>query len=366
MFTHSGTASPAYHLKCASKKYNHCLFNFHSNFLTTAHFDVNDKPHLNMSDQEDFVESLPSAEPQQPQQQHMEAQHGNYPNSWPQHMQLHAQAFLHAQNASEGHRPVQTYPVPQLTTPNGLPPPYLQVYNPVYYSPTYQFPAYQSPQTHDNFLAMQTQQSPLSASQSSSTYATCPWSRSRSHIAPNPWLEFVNNLPWLVNHEIPTEDRTCPFCWGEFGMDLVYEEESSDSDSLWKSDTRDEHHGWPQFDGNGMVGQIVAPTLNGAMSGPHITNPDPPSAAGDEFDDEDVKPPRLMEEQKSLRRQMRRQLREWGHETEKENVGKKHYAVRLSCGHLYGHMCLVKMVESGEKVCPKCRKDIVEPKIYEK
>ncbi|KAJ4369476.1 hypothetical protein N0V86_009311 [Didymella sp. IMI 355093] len=251
----------------------------------------------------------------------------------------------------------------QFTTPNGLPPPYLQVYNPVYYSPTHLFPTYQCLQTPDNFPATQTQQSPLSASPSSSTYATFPWSRSRSPITRKvDWVEFVNNLPWLVNHEILMEDRTCPFCWGEFGMDLIYKEESSDSDSLWESDTRHEYHGWSQFCDDSVVGQIVAPTLNGAMSGLHITNPDPPSAAGGEFDDEDVKPPMLTEEQKSLRRQLRRQLYECDHETETENVGKKHYAVRLSCGH----MCLVKMLESGEKVCPKCRKDIVEPKICEK
>jgi hypothetical protein len=33
--------------------------------------------------------------------------------------------------------------------------------------------------------------------------------------------------------------------------------------------------------------------------------------------------------------------------------------VKLPCGHLFGHTCLIKIVDSGEKLCPKCRKAMV-------
>ena len=48
--------------------------------------------------------------------------------------------------------------------------------------------------------------------------------------------------------------------------------------------------------------------------------------------------------------------REWHQRTKAE---KSHDAVKLPCGHLFGHMCLVTIVKSGERLCPKCRKIMV-------
>lgn len=88
---------------------------------------------------------------------------------------------------------------------------------------------------------------------------------------------------------------------------------------------------------------------------------------GYEPDDEGDWPPKLTESasselQKRLVHEVREVRQEMDPEEEKTKVEKKHYAVQLPCGHLFGHMCLVRMLESGERVCLKCRKDIVEPR----
>lgn len=54
------------------------------------------------------------------------------------------------------------------------------------------------------------------------------------------WVEFVDTLEWLVNAEIPPEDRTCPFCWGEFGLEEVFEDDDEDSSSSSAENGEDE------------------------------------------------------------------------------------------------------------------------------
>jgi len=308
---------------------------------------------MNMNDQESS-HKWPYAQPQQSQQDYMPAQHANYepvpewvPPQWMHHLfEAESQAAANAAHPAEGLQAPQL--LPQSTMSNNPPPP----------APQSQFPDDSALTSDDAYT--------LATSAISTVSMTPSWPQIEDSLfpcqsmpRPEPkidWLEYVDDLSWLLNSEIAKEDRTCPFCWGEFEMDPVYEEEEeiNDIDSCVESED-DDKDGDEWF----YAEQLVAPTLNGNLAGGmvdlHVTSPDPMAPvwehegeAGDGY--EGMEEPKSTEGQKSMRR-----VKE-----EKDKVGKNHHAVKLPCGHLYGHMCLVKMLESGEMICPKCRKDIVE------
>lgn len=166
--------------------------------------------------------------------------------------------------------------------------------------------------------------------------------------------------------EIPQEDRKCPFCWGKFGLELVWEEEElSDSFSLSEDEEGEVKLAdvcvWPMANDEQAWEEILATTMNGDMETLHPidseTNPQSELDDDDsESDDEFLGPYKLTKGHEHMIRQPRK---ETGPEPEEKKVAKKHHAVQQPCGHLFGHMCLVKMLKSGEKLCPKRRKDIL-------
>jgi hypothetical protein len=330
-----------------------CACKIHKRYPFNLTIQSHTQKSMNMDDHGNSHKS-PYAESQQSKQGSMLAQYANYPWVPPQWIQhLNSIEFQNARNATEG-----------LQTPQQLP------QSPISTS----FPSTE-PQPHfPHFSALTSEELHTpAASPSWPDHPFFPRHRIPRRVSPKiDWLEYVNTLPWLPNSEFPKGDRTCPFCWGDFGMAIVHEESTEDaknnsidsSSSLLEDDKAGTEDAVAEY-----CEQTLAPTLNGnliggmqAMKGLHVANPDPlPAVCETEKEDEDeemedVKVTELTEGQSSMMRQPRRKM---GIEEEKEKFGEKHYAVKLPCGHLYGHMCLVTMLDSGEMACPKCRKGIV-------
>lgn len=305
--------------------------------------------------------SAQSQQSQQSQEASTQTEYANYPwvpQQWMQHL---SQSGSHnAANASES--PQTPQPFSQPTTTPIIPTPVFQPHSPLI-----------SGLPSSNILGLASSTAPTTPGPE---HPLSPWRRIPRPVAKKTnWLEYVSNLPWLLNSEIPKQDRRCPFCWGDFGMALVYEDVDGDEAmaSSASEDEVEEEEAHEEEDEEADVSEFFELNLaaNGesasaipAGQGLHVTNPDPMCEPEEEdAETQDVQSADLTESQKSTVRQLRGETHMVEDDEEKKKVGKKHYAVKLPCGHLYGHMCLVKMLESGETTCPKCRKDVIEGRV---
>ncbi|KAF3044534.1 hypothetical protein E8E11_000043, partial [Didymella keratinophila] len=271
---------------------------------------------MNMDNQESS-HKCPYAQPQQSQQGYMPAQHANREPvpEWVPPQRMHHLFEAESQAAANAAHVAEGLQAPQLLPQSNNPPPP---------APQPQFPDDSALTSGDAYTLATSALSTISTTPSwpGNEFPFFPCQRMPRPEPKIDWLEYVDGLPWLLNSEIRKEDRTCPFCWGEFGMNLVYEEEEevNNTDSCVESEDDDKDGGEGYY-----AEQLIAPTLNGNLVGGmadlHVTSSDPMSPvwkheeeAGDGY--EGTEEPRSTEGQKSMR----------GVKEEKDKIGKKHYA----------------------------------------
>lgn len=121
---------------------------------------------------------------------------------------------------------------------------------------------------------------------------------------------FVDKLNRVPIASIAPEDRMCPYCWGEF--DVVDEEVSK-----------------PKISRYAPAEPLAEATVKA------LTVPQRPEST------------------RELLHQILEQL------ACAERMS-DHDAVALHYGHLFGKQCLTSILESGERLCPKCRRIMVK------